>query len=241
MLGAEDALGAGQISVLLCDGRGDHIREQHYVRTLLRRRVDGIIVTGRTTDPRRTLGRDLPIPVVYARARSDNPDDLSLLHDDQQGAADRHLAARDRVTGAVSTLEAAGLGLVLGEPLMGEWSERWGREAAAVLMRSGTGFDGIFCGSDQIARGVADALREAGRLVPEEVGIVGVDNWEVMAEGCRPPLTTIDLNLTELGHVAATKLLRAIEGHPLERGVQLLPCRLVTRRSTEMAPVVSPR
>ena len=29
MLGAEDALGAGQISVLLCDGRGDRIREQH--------------------------------------------------------------------------------------------------------------------------------------------------------------------------------------------------------------------
>ena len=104
-------------------------------------------------------------------------------------------------------------------------------------------FDGIFCGSDQIARGVADALREAGRLVPEEVGIVGVDNWEVMAEGCRPPLTTIDLNLTELGHIAATKLLQAIEGHPLEQGVQLLPCRLVTRRSTEMVsdyPSVDP-
>jgi LacI family transcriptional regulator len=123
---------------------------------------------------------------------------------------------------------------VLSEPLMGEWSERWGREAASILMRAGKPFDAIFCGSDQIARGVADALREAGRLVPEEVGIVGVDNWEVMAEGCRPSLTTIDLNLTELGHIAATKLLRAIEGHPLEQGVQLLPCRLVTRRSTEM-------
>jgi len=65
---------------------------------------------------------------------------------------------------------------------------------------------------------------------------VGVDNWEVMAEGCRPPLTTIDLNLTELGHIAAPKLLQAIEGQQLERGVQLLPCRLVTRRSTEMTP-----
>src|SRR4029450_712036 len=64
MLGAEDALGAGQISVLLCDGRGDRIREQHYVRTLLARRVDGIIVTGRTTDPRPSLGRDLPVPAV---------------------------------------------------------------------------------------------------------------------------------------------------------------------------------
>ena len=254
MLGAEDALGAGQISVLLCDGRGDRIREQHYVRTMLARRVDGIIVTGRTTDPRPSLGRDLPIPIVYARARSDDPDDLSLLHDDEQGAGlaidhllatgrtriahitgpDRHLAARERAIGAKAALDAAGLGLVLDEPLMGEWSERWGREATSILLRRGAQFDGIFCGSDQIARGVADALREAGRLVPEEVGLVGVDNWEVMAEGCRPPLTTIDLNLTELGHIAATKLLKAIEGHPLEKGVQLLPCRLVTRRSTEM-------
>jgi LacI family transcriptional regulator len=253
MLGAEDALGAGQISVLLCDGRGDRIREQHYVRTMLARRVDGIIVTGRTTDPRPSLGRDLPIPVVYARARSDDPEDLSLLHDDKQGASlaidhllatgrtriahitgpDRHLAARERAIGATAALEAAGLGLVLDEPLMGEWSERWGREATSILLRRGAQFDGIFCGSDQIARGVADALREAGRLVPDEVGLVGVDNWEVMSEGCRPPLTTIDLNLTELGHIAATKLLKAIEGHPLEKGVQLLPCRLVTRRSTE--------
>ena len=107
-------------------------------------------------------------------------------------------------------------------------------------MRSGKLFDGIFCGSDQLARGVADALREAARSVPEEVGIVGVDNWEVMAEGCRPPLTTVDLNLTELGHIAATKLLNAIEGHPLEQGVQLLPCRLVTRRSTEMVADYTP-
>jgi LacI family transcriptional regulator, galactose operon repressor len=263
MLGAEDALGAGQISVLLCDGRGDRIREQHYVRTMLARRVDGIIVTGRTTDPRPSLGRDLPIPVVYARARSDDTEDLSLLHDDKQGATlaidhllatgrtriahitgpDRHLAARERAIGAKAALDAAGLGLVLDEPLMGEWSERWGREATSILLRRGAQFDGIFCGSDQIARGVADALREAGRLVPEEVGLVGVDNWEVMSDGCRPPLTTIDLNLTELGHIAATKLLKAIEGHPLEKGVQLLPCRLVTRRSTEtlLEPTIRPR
>jgi LacI family transcriptional regulator len=255
MLGAEDALGAGQISVLLCDGRGDRIREQHYMRTLLARRVDGIIVTGRTYDPRPSLGRDLPVPIVYARARSEHPEDLSLMHDDTQGAGlaiqhlmttgrrriahitgpERHLAARERAAGARTAIEATGETMVLGEPLMGEWSERWGREAATILMRTGDDFNGIFCGSDQIARGVADALREAGRRVPEEVGIVGVDIWEVMVEGCRPPLTTIDLNLTELGHAAATKLLRAIEGHPLEQGVQLMPCRLVTRRSTEMA------
>ncbi|MFG2057553.1 LacI family DNA-binding transcriptional regulator [Micromonospora sp. NPDC048930] len=255
MLGAEDALGAGQISVLLCDGRGDPIREQHYLRTLLGRRVDGIIVTGRASDPRPSLGRDLPVPVVYALAQSEDPEDLSVVHDDEQGAIlavahliatgrrriahvtgpERHLATRHRIAGTRTALADAGAPLVLGQPLVGEWSERWGREAATILMRSGEPFDGVFCGSDQIARGVLDALREAGRRVPEEVGVVGVDNWEVMAEASRPPLTTVDLNLSELGHVAATKLLRAIEGHPLEQGVRRLPCRLVTRHSTEMA------
>jgi LacI family transcriptional regulator len=90
----------------------------------------------------------------------------------------------------------------------------------------------VFCGSDQIARGVADALREAGRRVPEDVALVGFDNWDVMAEACRPPLTTVDPDMSELGRVAARKLLDAIEGHHTERGRLLLPCRLVVRQST---------
>ena len=120
MLGAEDALGAGQISVLLCDGRGDRIREQHYVRTLLAAAGGRHHRHRPTTDPRPSLGRDLPVPMVYARARSDSPEDLSLMPTNQQGAGlairhllatgrrriahitgpDRHLAARDRAAGA---------------------------------------------------------------------------------------------------------------------------------------------
>jgi LacI family transcriptional regulator len=49
MEGIEDSLGAGHVSTLLCDGRGDPIREQHYISELLNRRVDGIVVTGRPT------------------------------------------------------------------------------------------------------------------------------------------------------------------------------------------------
>src|SRR3954449_2557099 len=97
MLGVEDALGAGEISTLLCDGRGDPLREQHYVRTLLSRRVDGIVVTGRRRDPRPPIGA-LSIPVVYAFAESSNPDDLSILSDDEQGGgvAVRHLLGLGR-------------------------------------------------------------------------------------------------------------------------------------------------
>ena len=254
MLGVEDALGAGQITTLLCDGRGDPVREQHFVRTLLSRRVDGIVVTGRRPDPRPPIG-DLPIPVVYVYAVSERAQDLSIVCDDEQGAElavghllrtgrtriahvtgpRRHLSARLREAGARSALAAAGTGFAAGGPLWGEWSEAWGRDAGHILLRSGDPFDAVFCGSDQIARGVADTLRESGRRVPEDVALVGFDNWDVMAEACRPPLTTIDPNLAELGRVAAGKLLQAIEGGALEEGRLRLPCDLVIRHSTGAA------
>ncbi len=189
MQGAEDSLGPGRISVLLCESRDDRIREQHYLRTLLERRVDGIIVTGRRQDPREPIGRGLPVPVVYAMAVSTNPDDPSLVPDDEEGGAlaVRHLlstgrvnvghvtgpsrfaAARLRAEGAEKVLAAAGLQLAGGTTLFGEWSEEWGHQATDVLLRSAPELDAVFCGNDQIARGVADAMRDAGRHVPEDV------------------------------------------------------------------------
>ena len=98
LMGAEDAFGAGQINVFLCDARGDAIREQHHLKALLSRRVDGIIVVGRQTDPRPSLGQELPVPVVYAYAPSDDPRDLSLTPDNRAGGrlAIEHLIACGR-------------------------------------------------------------------------------------------------------------------------------------------------
>ena len=254
MLGAEDTLGAGEMSVLLCDGRGDPIREQHHLRTLLARRVDGIMVTGRRLEPRAPVGRDVPVPVVYAFAQSESPDDISVVTDDFQGARlavehllmtgrtriahvtgpPRHVAARLRAEAATTVLGEHGLELVGDEPLWGEWSEAWGREAVALLRRRTGPMDAIFCGSDQIARGVLDALREAGVRVPGDIGVVGFDNWEVMSLATRPLLTTVDLDLGLLGRFAATKLLEAIDERP-DPGTHSLPCRLVIRQSTAIS------
>ena len=87
--------------------------------------------------------------------------------------------------------------------LYGEWSERWGREAAGLLLAEHPGTDAIFCGSDQIARGVADTLRAAGRRVPDDVALVGFDNWEPMVLGADPPLTSVDMCLEDVGRAAA--------------------------------------
>lgn len=253
MIGAEDSLGAGQMSVFLCDSRDDPIREQYYLQTLLRRRVDGIIVTGRRTRSRPPIGTDLPVPVVYAFVSSTDPHDCSLVPDEAGGAAraidhllaigrrriahisgpEHHHSALVRSAATQATLEKGGRRLVA-PPLFGEWSEAWGRHAVGMLLAADCRFDALFCGSDQIARGTADALRMAGRRIPDDVALIGFDNWSVMALACQPPLTSIDMELEGLGRTAADLLLAAINGNPAP-GRHTGPCRLVVRESTAIS------
>ena len=38
-----------------------------------------------------------------------------------------------------------------------------------------------------------------GLAVPTDVAVVGFDNWDVMTEATRPPLTSVDMNLVSIG------------------------------------------
>ena len=91
--------------------------------------------------------------------------------------------------------------------------------------------DAIFAGNDQIARGVIEALRSRNIGVPDEIAVVGFDNWSVMAEAARPPITSIDMNLRHLGEEAGRRLIRMIRGEKFT-GISRLPCTLVQRAST---------
>jgi LacI family transcriptional regulator len=74
----------------------------------------------------------------------------------------------------------------------------------------------------EIARGVADALRGKGLRVPDAVSLVGFDNWEIIADATRPPLTSVDMNLVELGREGGRRMLDFIAAKPW-RGADRLP------------------
>ncbi|WP_245744109.1 LacI family DNA-binding transcriptional regulator [Lentzea fradiae] len=251
LLGAEKALADLEMSVLLCDTRGDTIRRNHHIRTLLARQVDGFIVVGDSDDIRASLTAELPVPVVYVHCRSTGHGDLSLVPDDEGAVrlAVEHLlalrrrnighitgpqscrAARDRAATTSAVLSEHGLTLAGGHALHGEWSQRWGRQAARLLIATAPETDAVFCGNDRIASGVAQELAGLGRRVPEDVAIVGYGNREIFAADCSPPLTTVDLGLPLLGEAAVAHLVAAMAGTP-SSGVIRQPCRLVLREST---------
>ncbi|MFC7547864.1 LacI family DNA-binding transcriptional regulator [Plantactinospora sp. GCM10030261] len=253
--GVEDALSVDTASLILCDARRDAVRERHYVDALVARRVDGLIVTGRATDPAPPLPRTLPFPVLYAYTTSRDEADSSLTVDDEHGgwlAARQlvrqgcrtiahitgpasYLAVRERVAGARRAFREHGLDLPDERVLHVGFSERAGYTAVERLLASTPGLDGIFCGSDQIGRGVADALGAAGVAVPGDVALVGFDNWTLLAAATRPPLTSVDMNLYRLGRAAGESLLAAIDGDA-EPGVRRLPCSLAIRASCPALP-----
>ena len=251
LLGAEDAFGAGSTSVILCDARGDTVREQHHIRTLISKRVDGIVVLGRTTNARRSITAQIPVPTVYAYAPSSDDADASFTPDNTLAGrlAAQHLvrrgrsrlalvngepsyeAAQDRARGVIEVMAEEGLALRGGDVLYGQWSETWGRQATSALLAAHPDLDGVIAASDQIARGVLDALREHGRSVPQDVAVASFDNWEQLVLDARPPLTSVDMNLQDLGREAARELFSAIDGLATP-GVRRLPVRLVPREST---------
>ncbi|NEI72400.1 LacI family DNA-binding transcriptional regulator [Rhizobium lusitanum] len=251
MAGISEGLIDHGVSVFLCAIEDNPDLAKLHVDAMLDKQVDGIIATGRRIDkPLPVDLSHLPIPIVYA-LMTGPADAVALVPDDRQGARDavNHLFDKGRrrlvhVTGPASfkvveerthafrdALATAGMTPSEAQILTGAWSEQWGREAVEKLWSQENPPDGIFCGNDQIARGVIDALREKDVGVPNDVSVVGFDNWEIVAEQTRPPLTTVDMNLKELGRQAGRALVRLVNGEIVEPGVSKLPCTLVIRGS----------
>lgn len=63
----------------------------------------------------------------------------------------------------------------------------------------------IFAESDIIAAKCIHLLTMMGKKVPEDISVIGIDNTTV-ASMASPPLTVIDVNARELGHMAFERL-----------------------------------
>ncbi len=248
LLGANAILSEAdyQLSCLIADTPRDVDRLARYLSGGL---IDGaIIVSAREGDPITRAVRDLGLPAAFVG----HPGDIgetAFVTIDNRGAA-REVTARLRAGGRrrVGMIAAAldrdsgterlagfteALGddfdpdLVQGVPL---YSYAHGRDGMHELLRRRPDVDGVFASSDAVAAGTIDALRAAGRAIPEDVGVVGFDDssWALR---CHPPLSTVHQPAAELGRVAAEAVLRQLDGGDGGSGGRVLPCPVVWRGS----------
>lgn len=126
-------------------------------------------------------------------------------------------------------------GIALDERLVvsADFTQAGARKATEMLLARGLPFDALFASSDAMAVGGMRALKQAGKRIPQDVSVVGFDDFEP-AEFTEPRLTTVHNPLYEMSALAAERLLDAItEGRPLVAGAEIVRTRLVVRSSSD--------
>ena len=136
-------------------------------------------------------------------------------------------AATDRLAGFRAALAGVGQTPAPGTVVAGDFSMESGREAMEQLLGVAPDLDGVFAANDLMAIGAVEALRSAGRRIPDDVAVVGYDDIP-MARVVRPGLTTVAQPLEAMGRRMAQMLLDMVDG--VDPGPPVvLPTTLVRR------------
>ncbi len=97
---------------------------------------------------------------------------------------------------------------------------------------------GLLACNDICGQQVLNSCRELGLLVPEQIAVLGIDNDEVLCDLSDPPLSSVDLNCSQIGFEAAALLARMLRGKNITRRTHLLePRSIVTRQSTDVLAI----
>lgn len=112
----------------------------------------------------------------------------------------------------------------------GDFSSESGYAATMRLLRAAPDVDAILYASDEMAIAGLHALKETGRKVPNDVAIIGYHN-QTAAQFTDPPLTSVDVDLHQMGQLAALRLHQMRAEEPRQTYAISVPTTLRLRQS----------
>ena len=209
-------------------------KEEQLIETMLRRRPEGIIVTGGRHTPRgRKLLEQAAIPVVETWDLPKSPVQhvVGFSNADATrklvkylygkgyrriafigGSTSRDTRGADRRAGYEAAVAELGIGLgrviSFGTPPI---SMQQGGEAVVRLIEQWPEVEAAICVSDLSAFGAVMECQRRKWPVPKRIAIAGFGDFEV-ASCCVPSITTVGVHCYDIGHKAGNLLIRAIEG-----------------------------
>lgn len=252
--GAEHTASANGYNIILCDSDSSSAKEMKHLENLLRRQVDGVLITPIEA---------VPEPIEYVRARHVPVVVLNypmkgmavdvVRCDTEQAAYEltsllikqghRRIAAlsgprsivtaTDRVAGYERALREAGIKVERQLIQHGEFSPVGGHEMAIRMLDLEPRPTAVLTGNNFIGIGAAKAIREAGLQVPDDISIVTFDG--------SPPDLVVDPFFTmamqpgyEMGQRAAEILIARLAAGPAGTMTEevLLPTEIVEYQST---------
>ncbi len=211
--------------------------------------VDGIILVPSSRNPNQlAVLREMGVPFILLDRRVDGSDFSCVDSDNERGAYEAvQLLARNgkQKIGLIG----GGLGVSSGVSrysgykkairdcgfdyedeyviLARDFSIDDGREHAREMLKRGV--DGIFVSDNTLTMGVVFELNQHGVKIPEQVGIIGYDDFDWM-DLSTPPLTIVKQQAYQMGYLAAEMMMRKVGGMDVNEKV-MLDTTLVKRKS----------
>ena len=253
--GITDALENSGLDLLL--GYTDYSieKEEKLVESMLRRRPEGMILTGGTHSERaRKLLRNAGIPVVETWDIPPDPVDQVVGFSNKEamallvrtlaaergyrrfgyigGTTERDTRGNQRKEGFQQALAELALpqGRVISFGIPPISTEQGGQAIVSMLERW-PDTECVLCVSDLSAFGALMECQRRGMKVPDDIAIAGFGDYEISAS-CYPRITTINVGCYDIGQLAAGRVLQALQGNG--RGAEemtLTPYRVVLRDS----------
>ncbi|WP_409304622.1 LacI family DNA-binding transcriptional regulator [Peribacillus sp. SCS-155] len=146
------------------------------------------------------------------------------------GGKEDLVVTRERQLGYESALRAAGIMPISEYIIHEEFLREGGQEAVKELLGLECPPTALVVADDLMALGVVNTLDEMGISVPDNISIISFNNV-LFSELSKPPLTSVDINIVELGYQAARSLIQMVEEprEPVKRII--VPHQLVERCS----------
>ncbi|WP_390913196.1 substrate-binding domain-containing protein [Pseudosulfitobacter sp. SM2401] len=226
-----DAVEGHGFTILVASHGYNLEREYSVLRKFLEHRVDGVALIGLDhSDETYNLVKRQGIPAITVW----NYDAQSVLpcvgaDNRQAGAiAAQHVVdlghrkvalvfpptkdndrARDRLTGAQSVLETAGVQTPDGASIETLYSISDAKRVVTEMLNNAPALTAILCGNDVLAVGALYAARQCGLRVPHDISIIGIGDFKGSKE-MEPALTTVRLPARRIGHLAGEQLAQSI-------------------------------
>lgn len=221
------------------------------IKKFVAMQTEGIIYVTAHERIMHCIPEDLPIPAVMAYGYTESRRIPSVVVNDQKAAYELieylikkghrrigvisgkqdSIHTQDRLLGYQMALRDHHL---IYDPELvcnGDWTRRSGYECVEKLLKQEA--TAVFCMNDLMAGGVYDRADELGLRIPEDLSVVGYDNRE-LSSYYKPPLTTIELPLHDIGYRAAEVMMELLAGK-IKTGIKELvyqvPCDKLIRQS----------
>jgi len=216
---------------IVCDCQGDKKLEEEEIHFLLGKRVDGIITipTAGNSDYLQQAA-DRKIPVVLLDRTFGDSDFDSVLVDNKTAAweavqvllenghqkigiicgDDSEFTARERLRGYYKALENANVDIRMDYVKRGKLTVEHGYQAMKAFLNMKDRPTAVFMSNYEITLGGVIAVNEAGIPFPQEISLIGFDNF-MLSKVVKPSLWMVSQPMEKIARQAAEIMLMRLE------------------------------